>query len=287
MISRIRPNPLQAAVIRLLAGTERRIIVEDPSGIVVYIDPYNFAGLAVARGGYEPHTLRVLAELLTPGDVFLDVGANEGIISAFAGKLVGDTGRVISIEPQPSLIKLIRINAALNNIRSLEVVNAAFGGPEGEKASLNLFPEFNTGASSMVYKHRLSFGPFRKIVVPFTTLESVMKMFGVPEITLAKVDVEGYEPEVITSMLPNLAKGDVRHLLVDYHVQILGPLGKSPFSTHELLLDRGGMIHQWGDPMVGGYVLYRSIGAADPIEPSETEISKAANGKVEETHPPL
>jgi len=272
MLSRIRPIQVQSAVIRLIAGTERRAIVEDPSGTLAYIDPYNNAGFQVTHGGYEPETLQLLAGLLAPGDVFLDVGANEGIVSAFAGRIVGDAGRVIAVEPQVSLIKLIRINAALNGIRSLDIVNAAFGGPDGDETILNLFPDLNSGAASMVRKHRLSVGPSRRMTVAFTTLDSVMARFGVSKTTLAKVDVEGFEPEVVKSMLPNLARGDVRYLLVDYHLHILGKIGKSPISTHELLL-QSGMIAQWGEPLVGGYVLYRSAESEHSITSLEKEGS--------------
>jgi len=275
ILSRIRPLQIQSALVCLIAGTERRVIVEDPSGTLAYVDPYNNAGIQVIHGGYEPETLQTLEELLAPGDVFLDVGANEGLVSAFAGRLVGAAGRVIAVEPQGPLIKLIRINAALNQVHSLAIVNAAFGGADGDAALLNLFPDLNSGGASIVRKHRLTFRPSRKIPVAFTTLDSVMSRLGVVAITLAKIDVEGFEPEVVNSMLPNLSRGDVRYLLVDYHVQILDSIGKSPSCTHERLLEIG-MIAEWGEPLAGGYVLYRSA-TAGPSITTEQEDAFAAS----------
>jgi len=54
-------------------------------------------------------------------DVFLDVGCNCGIYSVLASKLVGPTGRVIAVEPNPVVLQLLRENIAINDCRNVEV----------------------------------------------------------------------------------------------------------------------------------------------------------------------
>ena len=59
-------------------------------GLRVRIVPNDQLSRAVYRSGtYEPHTLRVLQAALSPGDVFLDIGANAGVVALAAAAWVG------------------------------------------------------------------------------------------------------------------------------------------------------------------------------------------------------
>ncbi len=50
-------------------------------------------------GYYEPNEFVFLASILNARNVFLDVGANDGLYSMFASKYVTDKGRVLAFEP--------------------------------------------------------------------------------------------------------------------------------------------------------------------------------------------
>ena len=50
-------------------------------------------------GCLDPNEFALLDKLLTPGMVFLDVGANEGFYTVFASRCVGETGCVWAFEP--------------------------------------------------------------------------------------------------------------------------------------------------------------------------------------------
>lgn len=49
-------------------------------------------------GAWEPHLTGWLRRRLRPGDGFVDVGANIGVFSVLAARLVGESGRVVAIE---------------------------------------------------------------------------------------------------------------------------------------------------------------------------------------------
>ena len=51
---------------------------------------------------------------LKKGDIFIDVGANEGMFGILAGKLVGHTGKVYCIEPLPRNISILKKNVSEN-----------------------------------------------------------------------------------------------------------------------------------------------------------------------------
>jgi FkbM family methyltransferase len=57
---------------------------------------------------------------LSEGGVFVDVGANIGLMSLFASREVGDEGAVFSFEPNPSVFSILQQNAGLNGWRCIK-----------------------------------------------------------------------------------------------------------------------------------------------------------------------
>ena len=70
-------------------------------------------GIAIFREYYEPE-LSLLDTYLTDGKVFIDAGANTGIYTVIAGKLVGDSGKVISFEPGSESFQTLARNIEVN-----------------------------------------------------------------------------------------------------------------------------------------------------------------------------
>ncbi len=63
------------------------------------------------REYYEPE-LAYLEEVLSPGKVFIDVGANFGVYTLVASKLVAAAGKVIALEPTAQSIAILRRNSS-------------------------------------------------------------------------------------------------------------------------------------------------------------------------------
>src|SRR5207248_11093831 len=59
---------------------------------------------------YEPHMADAIKANLPRGGTFWDVGANIGLISLFASKIVGPDGHVLSFEPSPDVLALLHRN---------------------------------------------------------------------------------------------------------------------------------------------------------------------------------
>src|SRR3569832_897765 len=68
---------------------------------------------------------RLFRELITPGMVVIDVGANIGYFSLLASTLVGAEGSVHAFEPDPLNCKFLRKNVRLNRAANVKVVQAA------------------------------------------------------------------------------------------------------------------------------------------------------------------
>lgn len=137
-----------------------------------------------------------LGNFLSPGMTYVDVGANIGTTTLAAAQAVGATGRVIAFEPHPATFRDLTDNVALNPelASRITLVSSAVGESTG-----------SAGISDLVandVNHIDSAG----IPVPMTTLDDALA--GTPKIDLLKIDVEGYERNVLQGATRTLTKTD-------------------------------------------------------------------------------
>lgn len=147
-----------------------------------------------ALGCLEPRTAALFERILRPGDACVDVGAHVGYHALLAARLVGAGGRIFAIDPQPYNCAKILTNAELNGFANITVVAAAVAEADGftslknqsrqDKARLTL-------AGSGVNDGALSF------VVPKITLRWLIDTYELRPLKLLKIDVEGFELEVL------------------------------------------------------------------------------------------
>lgn len=255
-IWRIRPAVLAIPLAKLLAPEPRRRIVDTPMGLRLYVDPLTHLGKVIAESGeFEPETVEVYKQIVVPGAVVLDIGANEGIFSALAATLAGPTGFVLSVEPQSRLRDIIEINMWLNGARRFGILTAAMGGEESAGAQLNIAPSLNSGSSSLVRRSRFS---RRTEPVRFVGVDELCCCAGVRHFDLVKVDVEGFEHRVVEALMPLLRDGGVGALFVDYHDRLLRRQGIRAGDVHRQIIECGfeSAVPVSADPK--SYVLYRS-----------------------------
>lgn len=144
---------------------------------------------------YEPNVTRILNERVRPGMTVLDVGANIGYHSLLMSVLVGEEGRCIAIEPNPSNVKLLLANKNLNKLEQLEILQAAAGNAWGV---LQLNPSYSNGVVSPVTV---------KSIQEITRQETVLslKIDGIlppdVKVDVIKIDVEGSEFNALSGAL--------------------------------------------------------------------------------------
>ncbi len=153
-------------------------------------------------GDVELPVQQALAELLRPGDLVLDVGANVGFLTVIAARLVGPAGRVVAFEPVPANARQVRRNARLNRLANIDVEELAVGDRTG-RARLVL-ARFAGGAAL----EEAGAPPDDRGVleVAITTLDDWLAARGRPSPALVKIDVEGGEPAVLRGLVGTLAR---------------------------------------------------------------------------------
>lgn len=136
------------------------------------------------RTFFEAGLLAQMRELVVPGSVVADIGANIGNHSLFFAKICG-AGLVYAFEPMRVTFSILERNIALNGLTNVHCTNAALGAREG-RVDLLHFPEHNIGAA------RLRAGS-ETGTYPVTTLDAQR----LPRLDFVKIDVEGSQLQVL------------------------------------------------------------------------------------------
>ena len=141
---------------------------------------------------YERTPLGVLlARVIEPGDVFIDIGANLGLYSLIA-KSLGATP--ILFEPEPRYAGFLRRNAdAFGEVREIALADR-----DGEEV-FHVGNENKRGGSSLVGSQLGIYdSEIRVIVKRFDSLDLPSEL--VDRVRLCKIDVEGVEVAAVSGM---------------------------------------------------------------------------------------
>lgn len=143
--------------------------------------------IQIAEGAYEPHVAATLDRLLSPGDVFVDVGANVGYHTVRAARAVGPQGRVIAVEANSENARLIAHTVETNGLSNVEIVPVALSGHRGHVV-------FGTHVGSNGgFLDVASAASGRGTLVPTFALDDL----GFDRVSVVKIDVEGAEALVV------------------------------------------------------------------------------------------
>lgn len=191
-------------------------------------------------GRFELERMAVLEQLIRPADIVWDVGAHHGYVSLLAATRVGPGGWVYAFEPDTQNNRILRRHLRWNRVHNVHVENHAI-------SSFTGIAQFGGGRSSMT--RALGSGSQE---VAVTTGTSLVHSGRVRPPTIAKIDVEGAESDVLEGALPVLPPTVI--LLISIHsptadqqcVMQLRTRGFRLYASREL---RQARLQRWtGDP---------------------------------------
>lgn len=153
-------------------------------GFSLYMDESDPLGLRATHEVYEANEIAACRRLVRPGDKVLDIGANIGYYTVLLSQLVGDSGQIIAVEPDPANFALLQRNLALNDCRNVVTHQLALS--EAASTATLYHCEFNTGM------HRLY--PSVCCVEDGIGVSSVAGDTLIQDsLDFIKIDIEGYE----------------------------------------------------------------------------------------------
>lgn len=168
----------------------------------------------IYQGDFEWQERRFLNAFLCPGDIFVDVGANVGFFTLIAAKRVGPSGHVHAFEPCTKTHRRLVSNVKLNKLHNVSCHQLALSDDDADvpfNISLQEFDAHNSLAP-------LTQGELSTTeIVRAVTWDSFARDKGlIGEVTLMKIDVEGWEGHVLAGASDVLSREDAPVLLVEF-----------------------------------------------------------------------
>jgi FkbM family methyltransferase len=209
---------------------------------------------------YEPEVTRVLRDVVRPGMTVVDIGANIGFFTALCAGLVGETGRVVAVEPNSENCRLILRTAEINLFMNVHLLPVALAEANGWSHFVN-----HLGSNGS-----LGEAPGNDLVGGWGQIVPVLRGDAVIDgpIHVVKMDVEGAEarvvrgmaglieahrPVVVTEasqeMLRRVSDCSLADYLAwfeerDYELHLITPSGGSPVAFR----DAAALLATWTDP---------------------------------------
>ncbi len=158
-------------------------------------------------GTYEQAELDVLQLFLQKDSVLLDLGANFGLYSLNAAKLIGPEGKIVSFEPFSVNFNALSEHVKLNKLTNVHPEKLAVGEEDGDITLYYNESEHNLGMVTATFTENAT-----KEEVQVVSIDSYVKSESIERIDFIKIDIEGFEYQALLGM---------KHLLETQHPTLL------------------------------------------------------------------
>lgn len=162
---------------------------------------------------FEEDEILFLRRFLKQGNCFFDIGANVGLFSLHAAPIVGGKGTIYSFEPTPETFDRFIKNIELNDFNNITPENVGLSTTSGEMM-------FNTASNG--YDAWNSFaklnelGLAKQIEVKVVSLDEYILQNKINKIDLVKLDVEGWEYNVLKGAVQLLSGSNSPTFMVEF-----------------------------------------------------------------------
>lgn len=157
----------------------------------------------------ETNDLNAFSKLIHHGDIILDIGANTGLYS-IVSSIASQETIIYAFEPNP--INLVRLNRniELNSISNISIIPFAVGNSNQEISftvpeddSLSDTSSAVESFSKSTYRGELK---WKNIKVSQVRIDDFIKSHNIAKINMLKIDVEGYEIEVLKGSMQSILR---------------------------------------------------------------------------------
>ncbi|RZD46594.1 MAG: hypothetical protein CXT78_03960 [Thaumarchaeota archaeon] len=194
---------------KLILGKYKFQTIENDKGISTELQIYQ---------SHEPLTTHLMIKELKQNMVCVDLGSNIGYYAVIESNIIGESGKIFAIEPSPVNFPILKLNLENQKKNNFSVYNIAIG-------DKNENMEFIISSKSNWSKIRMNdekINPEDKIIkIPVKTLDSFVKENNIKKIDILRMDVEGFEYNIILGANRVLEKFKPK-IFVEIHKMYLG-----------------------------------------------------------------
>ena len=224
-------HPLSRKLQRFITNRlfDGRVRVVSPLGAMFLLNTFDYVDQLILRQGtYEAQSIKLCNTLLKDGGNIIDVGANFGLYSINLAK--NKKTKVIAIEPNPKIFLELDEHKKENNLQNVSLLNCAIG-EKNILTGMNC-PSMNNSGNCQV--STLENARFFQSVI---SLQTVIEYFNLNAIKLVKIDVEGYEIQVLKGI--NWGEIQPENILLEFIPNQMESHNSSSEECYNYLIDKG------------------------------------------------
>lgn len=161
--------------------------------------PKGQIAFGIYKKDFEHQEIEVYQKVLNSGMTVVDAGANIGLYSLIASKVVGLKGKVFSFEPSKKTFDRLLENVRLNKCSNIIPIDTGLG--DQENLTLTLQQDAGNGDAERYLSPTTNENKTGNMLVPkieeeevlIDMLDNCLEKFDVKKIDFLKIDTEGFE----------------------------------------------------------------------------------------------
>ena len=196
--------------------------------------------LAYYFGVSEPELFDFYERFLKPGMTVVDAGANIGLHTLFFAKRVGLEGRVYAFEPGQSAFDRLQSHIKRNQLTNVRCFHCALGAAEGV---VSITENFRDNSRNFVVESSPEIDGTKNVALH--SLNQILKEESVGSVDFLKIDVEGFEPQVLEGASSYLRRQCIRVLQLELDDSSLARSGYTADQVSDMLHGFGYRRAEW------------------------------------------
>ena len=200
------------------------VIATEVDGFILGMpgEEWRMAAYHAFRGMLEPGLTRCFQSLVKPGMTVVDVGANIGVYTLYAARLLQGRGKIHSFEPTPRTYEILRDNIQVNGFLESGVIELHQTAVT-DRSGTSPFAVFSNDSG-----HNTLFadGP-GKLEVQTISLDEALPA---ETVDLVKIDAEGAEPLILRGMRQIIERSPAIRIIIEFAPVNLRQAGVDPES---------------------------------------------------------
>jgi FkbM family methyltransferase len=168
-------------------------------GFSLFFDETDVAvGRTIGAGHpYEINLANFLRRVLQPGMTFVDIGANIGFFTLLGARRVGESGKVIAVEPNSENCRLIMLSLRHNHMTNVKLLSLALGAQTG---TAFFTPAMGSNGTLQPEAEDSLLCP-NCTIVPLAPLDTLVR----EHVDVIKMDAEGAEGNILKGAVDLIA----------------------------------------------------------------------------------
>ena len=212
----------------------KNIVVEEIFGYRVELDLSDWVQRNIFLGSFYKDDKRIIEKILKQGMTFVDIGANIGYFSLLASSLVGDKGLVIAFEPNFKTYSNFKKTIENNSIKNIKLYDCALGDWVGNALLYPNHEDKNNATATLV-----NVGQKEGYEIKVNTLDNIIEKLDLKKIDYLKIDVDGYEPNVLKGASNALKSKIIKNIQLEFGCYLLKANNYSSKQLYKTILGYG------------------------------------------------